>query len=51
MGHVTMEDPRLHLLLGKLGLALGDRALLGDAQSFLAYLSGDNWQHQLRERI
>jgi hypothetical protein len=51
IGHVTMEDARLHLLLGKLGLALGDRALLRDAQSFLAYLSVDNWQHQLREPI
>lgn len=49
IGHVTMEDARLHLLLGKLGLALGDRALLRDAQSFLEYFRVNNWQHQLRE--
>lgn len=38
VGHVTMEDPRVHLLLGQLGVALKDRKLVGEAKAFLAFL-------------
>ena len=38
VGHVTVEDPRVHLLLGKLAIALGDKSLLQQAQSFLTFL-------------
>lgn len=38
VGHVTPEDPRAHLLLGKLAIRLGDMQLLGEAMAYLAYL-------------
>jgi hypothetical protein len=41
IGHVTSEDPRPHLLLGKLAIQLGERQLLREAQSFLALLKQD----------
>jgi hypothetical protein len=37
VGHVTMEDARLHLLLGKIGVALNDRKLVGEAKAFLRF--------------
>jgi hypothetical protein len=41
VGHVTMENPRVHLLLGKLGVQMRDRRLLSDAKSFLRFLRAD----------
>jgi hypothetical protein len=41
VGHVTLEDPRSHLLLGKLGIQLKDRQLLREAKEFLAVLKQD----------
>ena len=38
VGHVTLEDPRAHMLLGKLALATKDKALLREAQAFLLLL-------------
>jgi hypothetical protein len=38
VGHVTAEDPRSHLLLGKLAIQLHDKQLLRDAKEFLAVL-------------
>jgi hypothetical protein len=37
VGHVTAEDPRSHLLLGKLAIQLKDKQLLGEAKKFLAF--------------
>jgi hypothetical protein len=37
VGHVTAEDPRCHLLLGKLAIQLQDKQLLGEAKNFLAF--------------
>ena len=37
VGHVTMEDPRLHLLLGKIAIARGDGRLLSEAKAFLEF--------------
>ena len=37
VGHVTAEDPRYHLLLGKLVIQLKDKQLLGEARKFLAF--------------
>ena len=34
VGHVTAEDPRVHLLLGKLALQLRDKTLLREANNF-----------------
>lgn len=41
VGHVTQEDPRSHLLLGKLAIQLKDRQLLREAKAFLAVLKQD----------
>ena len=38
VGHVTAEDPRVHLLLGKLALQLQDKTLLREAKRFLTLL-------------
>lgn len=47
VGHVSLEDPRPHLLLGQLALALGDRDLLGEARAFLQYLEFEEWMQHL----
>lgn len=41
VGHVTTEDPRSHLLLGKLAIQLRDKQLLHEAKKFLAALRQD----------
>jgi hypothetical protein len=41
VGHVTAEDPRSHLLLGKLAIQLHDNRLLREAKEFLAVLKQD----------
>jgi hypothetical protein len=41
VGHVTPEDPRSHLLLGKLAIQLKDRQLLREAREFLVVLKED----------
>jgi hypothetical protein len=38
VGHVTAEDARTHLLLGKLAIQLNDKRLLREAKDFLAVL-------------
>jgi hypothetical protein len=49
VGHVTMQDPRLHLLLGQVAVGLGDRTLLGEARTFLAFMKLDAWARRLDE--
>jgi hypothetical protein len=41
VGHVTTEDARSHLLLGKLGIQLHDKQLLREAKNFLGVLRQD----------
>jgi hypothetical protein len=41
VGHVTAEDPRSHLLLGKVAIQLHDKRLLREAKEFLAFLKQD----------
>jgi hypothetical protein len=41
VGHVTAEDARSHLLLGKLAIHLHDKRLLHEAKEFLAVLRQD----------
>ena len=41
VGHVTAEDPRSHLLLGKLAIQLRDKRLLREAKEFLAFIRQD----------
>jgi hypothetical protein len=38
VGHVTAEDPRVHLLLGKLAIKLLDKRLMREAKDFLVFL-------------
>ena len=45
--HVTAESPRLHLLLGKVALSLGDRDLFREVQAFLEYLQANDFLQDL----
>jgi hypothetical protein len=47
VGHVTMEDPRLHLLLGQVAIGLGDRRLLSEAKAFLDFFNFEPWRRKL----
>jgi hypothetical protein len=47
IGHVTLEDPRPHLLLGQLGVVLRDRRLVEEARAFLRFLKFDEWEQKL----
>jgi hypothetical protein len=49
VGHVTMEDPRLHLLLGQVAIGLGDRRLLGEAKAFLDFFNFEQWRRKLSQ--
>ena len=46
-GHVSLEDPRLHLLLGELAVELRDRKLLREAKAFLRFLHLVRWERKL----
>jgi hypothetical protein len=47
IGHVTVEDPRPHLLLGQLGVGLRDRTLVREAKAFLRFLKFDELERKL----
>ena len=47
IGHVTVEDPRPHLLLGQLGVGLRDRRLVREAKAFLRFLKFDELERKL----
>jgi hypothetical protein len=47
IGHVSLEDPRPHLLLGQLGLALKDRRLVDEAKAFLRFLKFEELERKL----
>jgi hypothetical protein len=47
VSHVTLEDPRLHVFLGRVAIALGDETLLQDAKSFLSFLKQDRLRRSL----
>ena len=47
VGHVTLEDPRPHLLLGQIAVRLRDRKLLRQAKAFLAFLKAERWEQML----
>jgi len=48
VGHVTLEDPRLHLLLGKLAVQLGDKQLLREAIRFLGMFKQEDKLKELQ---
>jgi len=39
--HVTSESPRLHLMVGKIALALGEKNLFAEARAFLEFLKAE----------
>jgi hypothetical protein len=41
VGHITLSEPRAHLLLGQAALGLHDRALFDEAKAFLKHLHDD----------
>jgi hypothetical protein len=47
VGHVDLEDPRPHLLLGQLAVKLKDQELLREARNFLRFLKLDPWERKL----
>jgi len=47
VSHVTMSDPDTHLLLGRLGIVLGDRELTREAREFLRFFKSDAWERKL----
>jgi hypothetical protein len=49
VGHVTMEDPRPHLLLGQVAVVVGDRTLLLEAKAFLRFFRFVPWEQKLDE--
>jgi hypothetical protein len=49
VGHASLEDPRLHLLLGQLAVGLGDGPLLREAKAFLHFLNLPAWERMLKE--
>lgn len=51
VGHVNLEDPRPHLLLGQLAVKLRDRELLGEAKSFLQFFKLDRWERKLDQVV
>jgi len=49
VGHVTLDDPRLHLLLGQIGVGLRDRTLFREAGEFLAFFKAEAWSRKLEQ--
>jgi hypothetical protein len=47
VGHVTMADPDTHLLLGQLGVALGDAELVREAHEHLRFFGSGAWDRKL----
>ena len=45
--HVTVEDPRLHLSLGQVAVALYDSQLLHEAKTFLRFFELKSWERRL----
>jgi hypothetical protein len=51
VGHVNLEDPRPHLLLGQLAVKLRDRELLRESQAYLRFLKLDQWERKLDQVV
>jgi hypothetical protein len=47
VGHVTMENPHTHFLLGQLAVGLRDRTLLREAKMFLRVFGFQQWEAKL----
>jgi hypothetical protein len=51
VGHVSLEDPRPHLLLGQLAVKLRDRELLRESLAYLHFLKCDRWERKLHQVV
>jgi len=51
VAHVSLEDPRAHLLLGQIAVAQQDRTLLREAKAFLQFFQLNSWEHRLDEVV
>jgi hypothetical protein len=51
VAHVSVEDPRAHLLLGQIAVALRDRTLLREAKAFLQFFQLNSWERRLDEAV
>jgi len=51
VAHVSLEDSRVHLLLGQIAVALRDHELLREARSFLQFLEADLCERGLDEAV
>lgn len=49
IAHVAPDSPQAHLLLGEIGIALNDRRLVGEAETFLRFLSAESFATKLRQ--
>lgn len=49
VSHVSLEDPRAHLLLGQIAIALNDRPMLREATAFLQFFNLSSWERRLEE--
>lgn len=49
--HVSVEDPRLHVLLGQVAVALPDRKLLREAKAFLQFFQLNSAERRLSEIV
>jgi hypothetical protein len=47
VGHVTMENPQTHFLLGQLAVGLRDQTLLREAKTFLRVFGFEQWGTKL----
>ena len=47
VAHISIEDPRLHLALGQVALALYDPDLRHEARTFLRFLKLKDWERRL----
>jgi serine/threonine protein kinase len=47
VGHISLEDPRPHAILGRLAIEFGDATMLREAQTFLRFLGEDTWADKL----
>ena len=48
VGHVTMEHPNIHYLIGQLAVSLKRPSLLEEARAFLRFLKAEDYLEQLR---
>ena len=49
--HVSFDDPRVHVLLGQVAVALYDRELLREAKAFLQFFKLNSWERKLDEVV